>query len=287
VTGGWRIFGMLAPLLLVLAGLFGLGLGLTLMRSLRYLPAIGLTEPDLAAYRAVLTAPRFLASVVWSLWIAGASSGISALLSLGTALLLRHGFAGRGLLLALIELGLAVPHVLGALGILYLFSQSGSFARLAFGAGLIDQPAAFPALTHDPYAIGIILLYVWKEMPFMTLVLLARLKRIGPGHEAVARSLGATPWQAFAQVLLPMLLPSLLVATALVFAFAFGAYEVPLLLGPHAPEAVSVVAWKHHTDVDLSARPEAMAMAVLVFVIAGAVLALGARLVWRLGGFSR
>ncbi|OYX26668.1 MAG: hypothetical protein B7Z10_02510 [Rhodobacterales bacterium 32-66-7] len=282
-----RPYLMLAPLLFVLCGLFGAALGLTLMRSFRYLPAVGLTEPDLSAYTAILTAPGFLESVALSVWIAVGSALLSAALALATALALRQAFVGRGILTGLIQVGLAVPHVVGAVGILYLFSQSGAFARMAFQAGLIDGPGAFPALTNDPYAVGIMLLYVWKEMPFITLILLASLQRIGPDHEAAARSLGATPWQAFAHVLLPMLMPSLLAATALVFAFAFGAYEVPLLLGAHAPEAVAVLAWRSHTDVDLAARPEAMAMAVVIAVIAGGMLVALAQLLGKAGWGGR
>ena len=287
MKGRIRPLFLLGPLVLVLGGMFGAALGLTLLRSFRVMPSIGLTEPDLAAYTVILTAPNFLASVGMSLWIAVVSAVISAVLALATALLLRQSFIGRGLLATLIHANLAVPHVVGAVGILYLFSQSGAFARLAYAAGMIDRPGAFPALTHDTYAIGIILLYVWKEMPFITLILLARLQTIGPEHEAAARSLGATQWQAFAHVLLPMLMPALMVATALVFAFAFGAYEVPLLLGAHAPEALSVLAWRSHTDVDLGARPEAMAMAVVIALIGGGILALLTRLVWRFGGQGR
>jgi len=269
---------MLAPALLVLGGLFLSALGLTFLRSLRYMPAIGLTEPDLAAYAAILSSPDFLAALGLSLWIALASTLISAALALGTALLLRRGFAGRGPLFFLIQVNLTVPHVVGAIGILYLFSQSGFFARLAHAGGLIDRPAEFPALTHDPFAIGIILLYVWKEVPFITLILLARLQAIGTDPEATARSLGATRWQAFAHVLLPMLMPALLAASALVFAFAFGAYEIPLLLGAHAPRALPVLAWQGFTDVDLAARAEAMAMAVIIALVGAAMLLACARL---------
>lgn len=62
---------------------------------------------------------------------------------------------------------------------------------------------------------------------------------MGDDHEAAARTLGATRWQAFRHVLLPMLMPALAAASALVFAFAFGAYEVPLILGVHAPEGAA------------------------------------------------
>ena len=277
-----RLALMLAPALLLLGGLFLAGLCLTLMRSFRYMPALGLTEPDLAAYAAILTEPGFLQSLALSLWIATASTLIAAALALVAALLLRQTFPGRTVISFLTQLNLTIPHIVGAIGIAYLFSQSGSFARLAHAAGLIGGPADFPPLTQDPYAIGIILLYVWKEVPFILLVLLANLQTLGEDHEAVARSLGATRWQAFRHVLLPMILPGLATASALVFAFAFGAYEVPLVLGQHAPKALPVLAWQTWTDTDLTRQPQAMAMAILIGAIGLALLALAARSI-RLG----
>ncbi|MFN4193467.1 MAG: ABC transporter permease [Tabrizicola sp.] len=277
MTDRTRIALLLLPALLVLGGLFLTGLGLTLLRSFRHLPALGMTEPDLGAYAAILTSPGFLTSLGLSLWIATASTLLSALIALGAALLLRQSFPGRALISFLVQLNLTVPHVVGAIGMLYLLSQSGAFARLAHAAGLIAGPAGFPALVNDPYAIGIILLYVWKEVPFITLILLANLQALGEDHESVARSLGATRWQAFRHVLLPMLAPGLAAASALVFAFAFGAYEVPLVLGQHAPKALPVLAWQAWTDTDLAQRPEAMAMAIVVAGIGLALLALVAR----------
>lgn len=282
MTDRSRIALFLAPAVFVLGGLFLTGLGLTLLRSLHYAPALGQTRPDLSAYTAILASPGFLKSLALSLWIATASTLIAATLALAAALLLRQTFPGRALISFLVQLNLTIPHIVGAIGILYLFSQSGAFARLAFAAGLIAGPQDFPALTQDPYAIGIILLYVWKELPFITLILLANLQTLGEDHEATARSLGATRWQAFRFVLLPMLMPALGAASALVFAFAFGAYEVPLVLGTHAPKALPVLAWQAWTDTDLTSRPEAMAMAVIIALIGLGLLFLYARLL-RIG----
>jgi putative spermidine/putrescine transport system permease protein len=283
VTDRTRIFLLLAPALIVLGGLFLTGLGLTLLRSLRYSPGLGMTDPDLTAYAAILTDPGFLRSLALSLWIATASTLIAATLAVGAALLLRRTFPGRALASFLVQLNLTIPHIVGAIGLAYLVSQSGAFARLAYSAGLINAPQDFPALTQDPYAIGIILLYVWKELPFITLVLLANLQSIGEDHEAVARSLGATRWQTFAHVLLPMLLPGLAAASALVFAFAFGAYEVPLILGAHAPKALPVLAWQAWTDTDITSRPEAMAMAIVIALIGLVLLTVVARSLSRTG----
>lgn len=278
MTDRTRIALLLAPALLVLGGLFLTGLGLTLLRSLHYAPALGQTTPDVTAYAAIFTTPGFLKSLALSLWIATTSTLIAATLALAAALLLRQTFPGRAFIAFLVQLNLTIPHIVGAIGLLYLVSQSGAFARLAYAAGLISGPQDFPVLTQDPYAIGIILLYVWKEVPFIALILLANLQTLGQDHEATARTLGATRWQAFRHVLFPMLLPALAAASALVFAFAFGAYEVPLVLGAHAPKALPVLAWQSYSDTDLDARPEAMAMAVIIALIGVALLLLYARL---------
>jgi putative spermidine/putrescine transport system permease protein len=259
-----RIILLLAPAMIVIGVLFFGGLALGIMRSFNWMPVIGLTEPNLDAYRAVLTDPGFLKSLALTLHIAFTSTLIAAVIAIAAALLLRRRFAGRGATLFLFQLNLTVPHIVGAIGMLYLFSQSGFFARMAFQIGLIARPAEFPALIHDPYAIGIILQYVWKEVPVIGLIVLAQLQTLGPDYESVARSLGAGRWQTFRFVLLPLILPGVLSASVIVFAFTFGAYEVPLLLGASHPQPLPVLAYRTYTDVDLAARPQAIAMAMVI-----------------------
>ena len=162
------------------------------------------------------------------------------------------------------SLNLTIPHLVGAVGVLYLFSGSGLVSRLATGAGLIDAPAEFPALVFDPWAIGIIIQYVWKEIPFIGVIVLAILLSVGEDYESVARSLGANRWQAFRHVTLPLVMPGVVSASVIVFAFTFGAFEIPWLLGATFPKALPVLAFESYTDVDLAARPQAMAMAMVI-----------------------
>lgn len=263
---------MLAPALTVIGVLFFGGLAVGLMRSLDA-ASPGLSGgPGAGAYRAVLADPDFLASFALTFHIAFTSTALSAAVAVAAALLLRRSVPGRAVIGFLFQLNLTVPHVVGAIGILYLFGQSGSFARLAHAAGLIERPADFPELLFDARAIGIILTYVWKEVPFIGLVVLAQMRALGTDYEAVARSLGAGRWQAFRHVLLPMILPGLLAASAIVFAFAFGAYEIPALLGASHPQALPVLVWRGFTDVDLAARPQAMAMAMVIAGLSGALI---------------
>lgn len=264
---------MLGPALAVLGLLFYGALAAGLVRSFGVIPAAGQTEPSLEAWHSVLTSQDVWAGFGVSLYVATVSTLLAMLLGVGAALLLRRLSPRRRSVRVLFQLNLAVPHLVGALGIFYLFAQSGSFARLATATGLIDRPADFPALVFDPYAVGIILTYVWKEVPFVGLVVLASLQTAGDGYEAAARTLGATRWQSFRHVLLPLILPGTLAAGVVVFAFAFGAYEVPLLLGRSYPEALPVLGYRLYTDVDLGVRPQAMAVAMLIaFTGAGLVL---------------
>jgi putative spermidine/putrescine transport system permease protein len=177
-----KIFLLLSPAMAVIGVLFFGGLIVGVMRSFNYMPVIGLTEPNFSAYAAVLRDPGFVRSFLLTFHIAFTSTLISAVIAIGAALLLRRSFLGRGVINFLFQLNLTVPHLVGAIGILYLFSQSGSFARLGYHAGMIAKPAEFPALVFDRYAIGIILQYVWKEAPFIGVIVLRSGRKVIGGQ---------------------------------------------------------------------------------------------------------
>ncbi len=277
MTDRTRIFILLAPALLIIGVLFFGGLLIGIMRSLNYMPVIGLTQPNFDAYISIFSSREFYRSFLLTFHISFTSTVLSSTLAIGAALLLRRQFLGRAIVNFLFQLNLTVPHLVGAIGILYLFSQSGSFARLAAEWGMIARPGDFPALVFDPYAIGIILQYVWKEVPFIGVIVLANMQAIGEDYESVARSLGASRWQSFRYVLLPMIFPGVLSASVIVFAFTFGAYEIPALLGANYPAALPVLAYRKYTDVDLAARPEAMAMAIVIALLSAVMLYLYVR----------
>jgi putative spermidine/putrescine transport system permease protein len=60
----------------------------------------------------------------------------------------------------------------------------------------------------------------------------------------------------------------------MVFAFTFGAYEIPAILGQNYPAALPVLAYRKYTDVDLAARPEAMAIAIVIALLSAAMILL-------------
>ncbi|MDE0121192.1 MAG: ABC transporter permease subunit [bacterium] len=258
---------LLAPAVAVIVLLFLGGLASGFLRSLNYFPLIGLNDFNFDAYFAIFTDNGFLQSLVLTFHIAFTSTLIASILAVASALLLRPAFRGKRIVHFFFSLNLTIPHLVGAIGVLYLFQNSGLVSRIMTGLDLIQRPADFPAMVFDPWAIGIIIQYVWKEIPFIGVIVLAILLSVGEDYESVARSLGANRWQAFRQVTLPLIMPGVVSASVIVFAFTFGAFEIPYLLGRTFPAALPVLAYQSYTDVDLAARPQAMAMAMVIAFI--------------------
>ena len=263
---------LLTPAILVILLLFMGGLITGFLRSLGYFPLIGLNDFNFDAYTSIFTDNGFIRSFILTFHIAFTSTLIASILAVASAMLLRPAFQGKRFVQFIFSLNLTIPHLVGAVGVLYLFSGSGLVSRLATGAGLIDSPAGFPAMVNDPWALGIIIQYVWKEIPFIGVIVLAILLSVGEDYESVARSLGANRWQAFRNVTLPLIMPGVVSASVIVFAFTFGAFEIPWLLGSTFPKALPVLAFESYTDVDLAARPQAMAMAMVIAVMSSLMI---------------
>lgn len=259
---------LLLPAFLVLILLFGGGLVVGVSQSFGYFPVIGLTEFTLRYYVEVLTDQNFLQSLWLTFRIAFISTLLSSILGVAFALVLRERFKGSQMATFLFQVPLPIPHLVAANGLVLLITQSGLLARAGVALGMIQRPSDFPILVFDPAGIAIILTFLWKEVPFIGLVVLAVLQSVGPQFEELAQTLGANRWQRFWYVLLPLIMPGVLSTSIIVFAFVFASYEIPLLLGTRFPTTLPVLAFKQYKNPDLALRPEAMAMSVILAIIA-------------------
>ena len=258
---------MLAPALTVIVVLFGGGLLFGLMQSLGYFPLAGLRDLTLGHYLDVLGDRNFLLSLWTTFRIAFVVTVLATVIAIAVALVLRERFRGSRLATFLFQIPLPVPHLVAGGAVILLFSQSGLLSRVAVATGIMDMPADFPALLYDDWSIGITLSFLWKEIPFIGLVVLAVLQSVGPQYEELARTLGADRWQRFRYVLLPLIMPGVISASVIVFAFTFTNFEIPLLLGETFPSTLPVQAFQEFSKPELSSRPNAMAIAtVLAFV---------------------
>jgi putative spermidine/putrescine transport system permease protein len=258
----------LAPALALIVVLMGASLAFGLAQSLGLMTGLPQESASLKAYADLFSGQgiagrEFWGSLSFSLWVSLASTLLSAFL----ALLLAFWASGRRLDVLALNANLAFPHLIWAVMLLLLLSQSGLMARWAAALGWINQPAEFPVLVRDRFGVGIILSYIGKEVPFLALLVISVLRTQPVGYQLVAENLGASRWQRIRYVTLPLVMPALLSGSLLVFAFVFSSYEVPALLGVNYPRMLPVLALRFFNDPDLNARADGMAISLLITVI--------------------
>ncbi len=216
----------------------------------------------------VLDDPVTWQSIGWTIYTAGTATVLATLAALVLSVRLRHSRAGR----LLTTLPLGVPYVATGLAALLLLSQSGLLARVAFAAGLIDQPAAFPELVYDSPGVALILSYAWKELPFLALTAFAVLDTGGTALDDAARSLGASARDTLTRVTLPLLWRGVAPAAIAAYAYLVGQYELAALLAPSDPQALSVLTYERAQDPDLAMRGDAHALGLLAMLLCGALV---------------
>jgi len=265
---------LLLPALLVVTALFLGGLYLAVKESLGYEPVIGQTALSLDAYRALLDDTEVRRSIALTVRLALTATAVSAALGVACALLIRRLRWGRRAAAFVFQLALPVPHVVGALAAFLLLDQAGLLSRLLHAVGLVGAPASAPELTMDGFGIAILAEYVWKETPFIGVVVLAALAGGIAELEDVAGTLGAGPWRRFRHVVLPLITPAVLSTSVIVFAFSFGSYEVPFLLGRSFPTTLPVVAYQSYTQTDITDHVRGAAINVTITAIVALVVLL-------------
>mgnify|MGYP000870263437 CR=1 FL=1 len=257
---------LLLPVMLLTLIFIG-GIVNVIIQSLGIIPSLGLYKPTLSYYQEVLSRPDFLSSIAFSLYISFVSSLLAAILGvLVCALLVGNGLA-KGKIMQITKIPIVIPHTVVALLIINIFSQSGLLPRLLYALGLISAQESFPSLLFAPNGIGIILAYLWKEIPFVVFFVISIMANISTTLGEAAQNLGASPGQSFRYVILPLCMPAVKNAFLIIFAFSLGAYELPFLLGATAPKALPVQAFIEYTHSDLLHRPYAMALNSIMFFI--------------------
>jgi len=205
----WAYYWLLLALLFLpigLLALFAVNANTTLSFPLR-----GLT---LDWFGRVLSTPALLRSAGNSLAVAAGSSIVATLLGTGVAILfVRFRFPGRWLLLGLSVLPLIVPFVVLAGALLVLFR--------AFD---VDRSLLTVGIAH-----------VMIGLPFVVLIMLARLVGFEPQVEEAAMDLGATYPTALRLVVLPAIAPAMVAAGLTAFTVSFDEFALALFLVGREP----------------------------------------------------
>lgn len=221
----------------------------------------GIGDASLGSWEELFSDPGFADGVLLTLRIALLSTALAAVLGVALAVALRR----RGTALrTLAALPVPVPHLLIAV-VAAVWLAPGGVADRVLGGVPVD-------LIRDPNGLGVTAVYVYKEAPFIALLVLASMGEELSRREEAAAVLGAGRWACLAWVIWPAIRRPLLIGCVVVSAFALGAFEVPLAVGPNYPPTLSVYALEA-TQGDVIAGEGRAAAALLVAGLASIALA--------------
>jgi ABC-type sugar transport system permease subunit len=173
---------------------------------------------------------------------------LETIAALGLALMLNRNFRGRGFLRAAILVPWAVPTVVSATLWKTMFDQRAGFVDyLLGGLGLPGAHTTWLAGIWTSWA-AILVADAWKNVPFMAIILLAGLQVIPREVYEAARMDGASAWQTFRRMTLPLLKPALAVALIFRTLQAFLVFDVIYIMTGGGPgvstETLSFVNWQ-------------------------------------------
>ena len=252
------------------------------VQSLGYIPAFGLNTLTLDYYLQVFQRADFLSAVWVSLKIALWSAAVSTVFGVLVSMALIKCRKNTGGLLYAVRLPILVPHAVVAVFVIQILSQTGLVARLGYLLGIWQDHSQVPQLLYTPSYLGTILAYLWKEIPFVAYFVLAFMSSISDTLGEAAENLGASSLRSFWEVTLPLSVPVISRVFLIIFIFAFGGYELPLLLGSTLPKALAVQTYLVYMSPDLLQRPLSMAMNGVVLLLSGAMALLYGVAVYRL-----
>jgi multiple sugar transport system permease protein len=235
---GWMLC---APAVIVMIAVTAYPVGYAIYLSLeRYNLALPqLTKfVGLANYGAVLSSQYWWHALVVTLIITAFSVAITLVLGMLLAMVLHRAVFGRGIVRTVSLIPYGIVTVAAAYGWQYAWTPSQGYLSSAFNnsAPLTNQVQAI---------IVIIIAEIWKTTPFMGLLLLAGLSLVPEDLLKAARVDGATGWQRFTRITLPLMKPAILVALLFRTLDSFRIFDNIFILtqGANGTESVSVLGY--------------------------------------------
>lgn len=177
---------------------------------------------------------------------------------------------------------LILPHISVAFIIMILLSRTGVLSSILYQLHFIQRAEQFPSLVYSGNGLDIIAGYIFKEIPFVMVMVLGILVKLDIRQIETARMLGVNKWMIFSYIILPFIMPVVNTAFVIIFIYSFGAFDLPFILGDSYPGMISLRVYEYYFQRNLYYRPVAMAMLTLLFFFSLLFILLYSRLVSRL-----
>ncbi len=219
-------------------------------------------EFNLQPLTRLFSTTRHLQTLWFTLWQAALSTVLTVALALpGCYIFARYEFPGKSLVRALTTVPFVLPTMVVSLAFTALFGSRGLVNVTLMQLLSVDRPPL--DLQHTVFII--LLAHVFYNYTLVLRIVGTYWSNLSPQLEEAARMLGSSRWQAFREVTLPLLFPSIAAAAVLVFIFDFTSFGVILVLGGPRFATLEVAIYRqtiHYLNLPLAA---ALSMIQILF----------------------
>ncbi len=209
------------------------------------------------------TMPRIVNAFLNNMWFTVVCVLIETVLGVAMALIMARAFKGTGFVRAAILVPWAIPTIVSAMMWKLIFNSAGVANKIL---GKLSNPILWLG-DGAPSQAAIIIADVWKTAPFIGLLTLAGLQTIPAEVYEAARVDGASAWQQFTRITLPMVKPALVVAVLFRTLDTMRMFDLPYgMIGPHkySVETLSMFAYD---DANNTRYGPAGADSILLFIL--------------------
>jgi putative spermidine/putrescine transport system permease protein len=214
----------------------GSSIFLTLVQSFGLFSITGKSVFTLENWKAILQTRESMDSLFFSLKMGLLSSIGTVVVAFPIALFFRKGGTGKGILGSIIKVPLFIPALVAAFLILNLISYHGLVNTALMRLNLIDEPLR---MLNDKFGWGVVFIQIWKNLPFVLLIVMASLASIRDDTIDAAKNLGAGYWSVLFRMYVPLAMPGILVSMILMFIKAFGDFPICSVAGPIYPSSMA------------------------------------------------
>ncbi|MGC3873730.1 carbohydrate ABC transporter permease [Halomonas sp. GXIMD04776] len=215
----------------------------------------------------ILTDPTWWTAVWNTLFFSVVSVSLEVVFGIIVALLLNAEFKGRILVRAAVLIPWAIPTIVSAkMWAWMLNDQFGIINHLLLALGVIDSPLAWTA-DADLSMWAVIMVDVWKTIPFVALLVLAALQMLPKDCYEAAEVDGIHPVKVFFRVTLPLITPALLVAVIFRLLDALRVFDVIYVLTSNSTDTMTMSIYARQQLVEFQDVGYGSAASTLLFLI--------------------
>ena len=262
-AGRWRAYALVAPALLVIAAFFVLPLILSAVLAFRGSGGGFTLEHFAKAW------DYYQKDLLFTVGIVLLATVLIGLVAIAIAGYLTLGENPRAVaaLRWLYRWPLFIPFIVTGQIMRTFLAKNGMLNHVLVGSGVIESAAVAQSMLDWR---GIVIAFVWKQAPFVTLLLAGAMASLEPQHIEAARNLGARRLRVLIDIVLPQVRGTLLVGLVLSFVTMLSVLSVPMMINPNSPTMITVdVAYRISTLSDYAVA-NALCLMSLVVAAGGA-----------------